>query len=197
MLELRPSCEHCATPLDPLGDDARVCTYECTFCSKCATWELLGICPNCSGELVIRPRRPAAMLAKDPASTTRIEMPVDLETHVNNVQTRLAAGDLPAQVWTVAFCNRRPADGAGDGYDEMAVEMDLLAAAQPGYIGIDSARTNAGAGITVSRWASIAAMVSWRRVVAHAEAQHAGRERWYDWYRSDVARVDRTAEFRR
>jgi heme-degrading monooxygenase HmoA len=40
-------------------------------------------------------------------------------------------------------------------------------------------------------------MVSWRKVVSHQQAQASGRERWYDWYRSDVARVDRTSEFKR
>ncbi len=198
VLELRPTCEHCATPLDPLGDDARICTYECTFCSRCATWELLGICPNCGGELVVRPRRPPDRLLKHPASAVIVHKPVALTEHVRGVIERLEAGDLPSQTWTVAFCNRRPADGGeADGYSEMAVEMDRLASEQPGYVGTDSARTDSGLGITVSRWSSIAAMVSWRRVVAHAEAQRSGRDRWYEWYRSDVARVDRTSEFRR
>jgi uncharacterized protein len=197
MLELRPTCEHCNAALDPAADDARICTYECTFCAKCATWELLGICPNCSGELVIRPRRPAAKLVKHPASTTVVFKSVDLDAHRTAVEKRLYEGDLPSQVWTVSFANGRPAHGEGDGYNEMAGEMDRLASAQPGYLGVDSVRSDGGAGITVSRWASIAAMVSWRHVVAHQEAQRTGRERWYDWYRSDVARVDRTSEFRR
>jgi uncharacterized protein len=197
MLELRPTCEHCATPLDPLGDDARICTYECTFCSQCATWELLGICPNCGGELVVRPRRPPDHLLKHPASSVVVQKPVELVGHVAGVMDRLQSGDLPSQMWTVAFCNRRPIEGEGDGYSEMAVEMDGLASEQPGYVGIDSVRSDSGPGITVSRWSSIAAMVSWRRIVAHAEAQRTGRERWYEWYRSDVARVDRTSEYRR
>jgi uncharacterized protein len=195
MLELRPTCEHCTVPLDPTADDARICSFECTFCARCATWELLGICPNCGGELVARPRRPADALARNPASVTAVEQPVDLASHVEGVEGRLRADDLPTQVWTVSFCNRRPEASDGDGYAEAAERMDLLAAAQPGYLGIDSVRTDGGLGITVSRWSSIAAMVSWRKVVAHAEAQRSGRERWYAWYRSDVARVDRTSEF--
>lgn len=197
MLELRPSCEHCTTPLDPAGDDARICTYECTFCARCATWELLGICPNCTGELVIRPRRPAAGLARHPASTTAVHKRVDIEAHQALVLARLASGDLPTQVWTVAFANQRPTGSDGDGYSATATEMDRLAALQPGFVGVDSVRSDGGTGITVSRWSSIAAMVSWRRVAAHLEAQHTGRDRWYDSYRSDVARVDRTSEFHR
>jgi uncharacterized protein len=206
MLELRPSCEHCETLLDPQSDDARICTYECTFCSRCATWELLGICPNCDGELVTRPRRSAAGLVRNPASTVVRHQKADLKLHVATVSMRLANGDLPSQVWTVAFANQRPVDavgvdgiggvgGEGDGYSEMADDMDALAEQQPGFISVDSAREADGAGITVSRWSSIAAMVSWRRVVAHEEAQRYGRDRWYESYRSDVARVDRTAEF--
>ncbi len=197
MLELRPTCEQCNVALDPLGDDARICTYECTFCAKCATWDLLGICPNCRGELVPRPRRPAVNLAKDPASTTVVHDPHDLDAHRVTVEERLRAGELPAQVWTVSFCNGRVEGGTGDGYSDMATAMDVLAAQQPGYIGIDAVRSDGGVGITVSRWSSIAAMVSWRRVVAHQEAQRTGRDRWYEWYRSDVARVDRTSEFRK
>lgn len=199
MLDLRPSCEHCEIPLDPLGDDARICTYECTFCSHCATWELLGICPNCGGELVTRPRRPPALLVKNPASSVVVHQKVDREAHSAKVRARLVAGDLPSQVWTVSFANGRPIEdeSLSDGYAEKGDEMNMLAAQQPGFIGVDSVRDGDGIGITVSRWSSIAAMVSWRKVVSHQEAQASGRDRWYNWYRSDVARVDRTSEFKR
>lgn len=199
MLELRPSCEHCEIPLDPLGDDARICTYECTFCARCATWELLGICPNCDGELVARPRRSVERLVKHPASAVVVHKKVDLDAHAVKVGARLAAGDLPSQVWTVSFANGRSTgeSAAVDGYSEMGDEMNVLAAEQPGFIGVDSVREAGGVGITVSRWSSIAAMVSWRRVVAHQAAQASGRDRWYEWYRSDVARIDRTSEFKR
>ena len=200
MLELRPSCEHCEIPLDPLGDAARICTYECTFCSRCATWELLGICPNCGGELVTRPRRPPQLLVLNPPSAVVVHRKVDLDAHESKVVARLAGGDLPSQVWTVSFANGRPVGDSGssnDGYAETGDEMTMLAAQQPGFIGVDSVRDSDGVGITVSRWSSIAAMVSWRKVVSHQQAQARGRERWYSWYRSDVARVDRTSEFKR
>ncbi len=54
-LEMRPACERCAGPVPPAGQ-AFICSYECTFCPVCAR-ELQGRCPNCSGELVPRPRR--------------------------------------------------------------------------------------------------------------------------------------------
>ncbi|MFZ5955944.1 DUF1272 domain-containing protein [Pseudomonas knackmussii] len=75
MLELRPNCECCDRDLPPESTDARICTYECTFCSDCTENVLGGSCPNCAGELLQRPRRPAAMLAKDPASTERVLKP--------------------------------------------------------------------------------------------------------------------------
>ena len=56
MLELRPSCEHCNKDLPPDSLEARICSYECTFCAVCAD-AMKGRCPNCSGELVARPRR--------------------------------------------------------------------------------------------------------------------------------------------
>ena len=54
-LELRPECERCGVALAPDGA-AYICSYECTFCGLCAE-EFAHVCPNCSGELVRRPRR--------------------------------------------------------------------------------------------------------------------------------------------
>ena len=75
MLELRPGCECCDVDLPPGSADARICSFECTFCVKCAEGVLGGRCPNCGGELVARPRRPAEKLAKNPPSTRRVFKP--------------------------------------------------------------------------------------------------------------------------
>jgi hypothetical protein len=75
MLQLRPSCECCDRDLPPDTLEARICSYECTFCAECAETVLGDVCPNCGGELVRRPIRPAAMLARHPASTTRVFKP--------------------------------------------------------------------------------------------------------------------------
>jgi hypothetical protein len=72
MLELRPGCERCDRDLPPDSLDARICSFECTFCRDCAETRLAGRCPNCGGELVRRPIRPAEKLAKHPASTKRV-----------------------------------------------------------------------------------------------------------------------------
>ena len=75
MLQLRPNCECCDRDLPPDAADALICSFECTFCSACAERIFAGRCPNCGGELVARPRRPAEKLAKYPASTERIRKP--------------------------------------------------------------------------------------------------------------------------
>lgn len=75
MLELRPNCECCNRDLPPESGDAVICSYECTFCTDCASSALAGRCPNCGGNLVARPIRPAERLLHDPASTSRIHNP--------------------------------------------------------------------------------------------------------------------------
>jgi hypothetical protein len=75
MLSLRPNCECCDRDLPPDAQDALICSFECTFCRGCATSVLGGVCPNCGGELLPRPRRPSAKLAKFPASTERVVRP--------------------------------------------------------------------------------------------------------------------------
>jgi hypothetical protein len=76
MLSLRPSCECCDTDLPPDSTEARICSFECTFCADCTDRLLAGLCPNCGGELLRRPRRPAGKLASSPASTQRVYKPL-------------------------------------------------------------------------------------------------------------------------
>jgi hypothetical protein len=75
MLQLRPNCECCNADLPPDSREALICSFECTFCRACAETALGGRCPNCGGELVARPRRPASKLQKYPASTERVYRP--------------------------------------------------------------------------------------------------------------------------
>ena len=75
MLQLRPNCECCDKDLPAESAAAFICSYECTFCEDCTARVLEGRCPNCGGELVRRPRRPAERLAKHPASTERVVKP--------------------------------------------------------------------------------------------------------------------------
>ena len=75
MLQLRPNCERCDVDLAPESREARICSFECTFCAACADGRLSGLCPNCGGELVRRPIRLPAALARWPASGERVVKP--------------------------------------------------------------------------------------------------------------------------
>jgi len=87
MLELRPTCENCNKPLPPDASDARICSYECTFCADCVEGILKNVCPNCGGGFAPRPVRPAQnwknnnYLGNDPASTKVRHRPVDRAAH--------------------------------------------------------------------------------------------------------------------
>jgi uncharacterized protein len=87
MLELRPTCEHCNKALPPASTEARICSYECTFCADCVKDVLANVCPNCGGGFVPRPIRPARnwkgdnSLGKDPASSKVRHRPVDPAVH--------------------------------------------------------------------------------------------------------------------
>ena len=87
MLELRPSCEHCNVALPPASLEARICSFECTFCATCVDQILRNVCPNCGGGLVPRPIRPATdwksgnFLGKHPPSAKTKHRPVDPEAH--------------------------------------------------------------------------------------------------------------------
>ena len=72
MLELRPNCEKCDRDLPADSHDVRICTFECTYCADCADTVLNNTCPNCGGNLVERPIRPAGLLEQFPASTKRV-----------------------------------------------------------------------------------------------------------------------------
>lgn len=87
MLELRPTCEHCNKALAPASLEARICSYECTFCATCVDDVIQNVCPNCGGGFTPRPIRPVKnlkgdnYLEKDPASTISKHRPVDPVAH--------------------------------------------------------------------------------------------------------------------
>ena len=72
MLALRPNCECCDRDLPADSAEARICTFECTFCADCVDNRLGGAYPNCGGNFSPRPIRPTALLMKYPASTERV-----------------------------------------------------------------------------------------------------------------------------
>lgn len=86
-LELRPSCEHCNTALPPASTEARICSFECTFCARCVGEVLHNVCPNCGGGFQPRPVRPARdwkggnYLGQYGAGTRVRHRPVDPAVH--------------------------------------------------------------------------------------------------------------------
>ncbi len=86
-LELRPTCENCNKPLLPDAADARICSFECTFCADCVEKVLGNVCPNCGGGFCPRPIRPATNWHDDnflgvyPAGKTVRYRPVDPVAH--------------------------------------------------------------------------------------------------------------------
>jgi heme-degrading monooxygenase HmoA len=94
----------------------------------------------------------------------------------------------------VIFTTRRTDDD--EGYTETDARMVELAAEQPGFLGIESARDGAN-GITVSYWRNDGDARAWKEVAEHRAAQQLGRERWYRAYRLRVAHVERDYGFGR
>ena len=96
--------------------------------------------------------------------------------------------------YAVIFASlRTPGDDAG--YGAAAMRMEELAAVMPGYLGIDSARGPDGVGITVSYWASEAAIAAWREQAEHRLVQAMGRAKWYECFTLRVCRVERAYGF--
>lgn len=103
--------------------------------------------------------------------------------------------DRTGQV-AVIFTSRRRGEDP-DGYAAAAAAMEALAAAQPGFRGIEGARGSDGFGITVSWWADEDAALAWRAHAEHAAARERGRADWYDAYEVAVADVTRSYAWRR
>lgn len=72
MLQLRPNCECCDVDLPPDSLDARICSFECTFCARCVEQVFHDVCPNCGGDFAPRPRRVGRALFNNPASAERV-----------------------------------------------------------------------------------------------------------------------------
>ena len=97
MLELRPNCELCDKDLPPQAAEARICSYECTYCADCADKVLHNVCPTCGGGFAPRPIHPMRAwrpeeklgLVNNPASTKRVHSPYtmdDIARHVARIR---------------------------------------------------------------------------------------------------------------
>lgn len=110
-------------------------------------------------------------------------------------ETDPAFAALPStHCYAVIFASRRRLEGAldgGDGYAAMAEDMLARAVAQPGFLGVESARGEDGFGLTVSYWQSLEDIARWKADAHHQIAQQAGRDRWYSRFALRIARVER------
>ncbi len=92
-LELRPNCELCDKDLPPQSPEARICSYECTYCADCVERVLHNVCPTCGGNFVPRPIRPA--------KSWRPEQKLGMEHHpasVNRTHSEFTMDDIVAHV---------------------------------------------------------------------------------------------------
>lgn len=102
-------------------------------------------------------------------------------------ETRSSSVEPP--YYAVIFTSQR--NSATDGYSQAAERMVELAAQQPGFLGVDSARDAAGLGITVSYWRSLADITAWRDQAEHRLVRERGRREWYAGYELRIAKVER------
>jgi heme-degrading monooxygenase HmoA len=110
----------------------------------------------------------------------------------DEVFSSLASTPEPPYYAVIFSSIRAPGD---EGYAEMARRMADMAAQQPGYLGMESAREDVG--ITVSYWRDRESIAAWKRNLDHLEAQRSGKSRWYERYRVRIALVEREYGFRR
>ncbi len=88
-LQLRPNCEYCDKDLPPQATDARICSYECTFCADCVETKLHNVCPNCGGGFVTRPIRPSSEWR--PGACVSKQQPSDVRVHLKYSLDEIAA----------------------------------------------------------------------------------------------------------
>ncbi|WP_447528479.1 antibiotic biosynthesis monooxygenase family protein [Vreelandella sp. TE19] len=100
--------------------------------------------------------------------------------------TAIAATPKPPY-YAVVFTSIRTDDEQG--YAEMAARMMELAAEQPGFLGVESAREEVG--VTVSYWADIESIKAWKAHAEHQEAQRLGHAKWYAQFKTRIAKVER------
>ena len=108
-LQLRPNCEYCDKDLPPNATEARICSYECTFCADCVETKLGNVCPNCGGGFAPRPIRPATewrpgvCVTKQPPSDKRVHLKYSVED-VAAHSARLAGYSAAGAVKLLRHC---------------------------------------------------------------------------------------------
>jgi hypothetical protein len=88
-LQLRPNCEYCDKDLPPHSMEARICSYECTFCADCVEIKLSNVCPNCGGGFAPRPIRPSKEWRANVCVSNQV--PSDKRVHLKYALDDIAA----------------------------------------------------------------------------------------------------------
>lgn len=104
----------------------------------------------------------------------------------------MIANTPAAPYYAVIFSSVRT--NSDQGYGQAATQMLELAREQPGFLGVESARED-GLGITVSYWASEAAILAWKRQAEHSQVREQGRTTWYSAFHTRVCKVERDYTF--
>lgn len=86
---------------------------------------------------------------------------------------------------------------AGEDYQDMNLELESLVRQQPGFIDVKSFKAEDGERLTVVWWEDKESLRAWRELLRHREAQSIGRQKWYEYYKMEVATVERTSNFQR
>lgn len=102
----------------------------------------------------------------------------------------IASTPVPPYYAVIFTSVRTPGD---EGYAEMAVRMLDLAAAQPGFLGVESAREEVG--VTVSYWKDLESIKAWKLQAEHREAQMLGKRKWYAAFKTRICKVERDYGF--
>lgn len=81
------------------------------------------------------------------------------------------------------------------GYAEMAARMQELVQQQPGFLCLESVRSPEGTGVTISYWEDLASIRAWKDNPEHLTAQRLGKQKWYQNYTIEIARIESTSQF--
>jgi heme-degrading monooxygenase HmoA len=100
-------------------------------------------------------------------------------------------------VVVILFRSKLTPTAAADGYSEMADEMETLARQMPGFVDVKAFKADDGERLTIVWWQDEETLKGWREQVRHRMAQRLGREKWYEYYKIEVAHVVRQNAFER
>ncbi|MBM7171540.1 antibiotic biosynthesis monooxygenase [Streptomyces sp. G44] len=104
------------------------------------------------------------------------------------------AGPFEPPYYAVVFSSVRRGDDGAE-YGATGERLDELVAAVPGFLGMESAGTPGGLGITVGYFRDEEAIKAWRSDPEHRVARRRGRAEWYESYVLHVAKVERSHGF--